>query len=363
MPERIRFEREISELGLRDYDQSFAPREAVVGERIALDLKNFLPSGADLSAVQWTIPGRAIAYYWGDRKGFDLKEITPEAKKKSDIIFYWVDGEDNRQVTAQVSYKSGGRQTDEKYIFNFNVKAPKLEYFKETKIIGPCLLPKPNKRTRKEIKEKNVSIVCRNSIEPGIAVGFQISWDWKVTLPANFGGWIKDAQTIIQGRSKIQTDPKSRKKTKMVFKNPQKTQPHEQFDQSLQDTGSDATYSAKGYFPPIVFPLKIEAGKSFANDKTEDTPTIVFEKNDESFQIDESFKYFILFKPDKPNAIWVPVAKAEWFWKIEVVRQGGEWTVKSGTKPEGKASKKGAAATEFPRYESNVSYNKWIEEP
>jgi hypothetical protein len=183
-----------------------------------------------------------------------------------------------------------------------------------------------------------------------------VRWDWKVTLPAKYGGAIKDLQTIRQSREK------SVKKGDTVIKkrrrHPAKKEPHEQLDQPLTDAGTEPTYSAKGAFTPSEFPMSLPAGKSWRDNHSSDSPHTSLDPEDQEVTVNDQFKYYLMFKPDTPDAIWVPIAKAEWFWSFQAKRGKDGWTLASKG---GKVTKKGALTTEFPEYETNVSFNDWFE--
>jgi hypothetical protein len=74
--------------------------------------------------------------------------------------------------------------------------------------------------------------------------------------------------------------------------------------------------------------------------------------------VNDQFTYYVMFKPDLPpgQAIWVPVAKATWFWTVTANHSGKKWKL-SGEKR--MKTRKGAATTDFPLYDSNVEDNEW----
>jgi hypothetical protein len=346
MPERVRFERELEDLGLREYEAPVQANrhEVVVGEKIELDIKAFVPVGVDIINVQWTIPDTAVASYWDDRKGSEQKELAGSLNKSS-LTFYWVDG-GVKEVKVHYTLKySSSLQVPSDIVFPFDVKAPKLDRF-DAKTSTPRIA-----------KERGLPVIRFGTLDkkaPGI------KWDWQVTMPTNHGGWIKDLQTILIRQEKTQlVDKKSTKTRNLVRKHPRKGQ-HEQLDQDFIDEGTEATYSSKGRYPPIAFPTKVEAGKSFRDTATWDSPGTLLEALDISTSVNNSFKYYILYKPDTKGAIWVPVARAEWFWQAEAVKQKGSWILKSKS---GKVSVPGAPTVKFPLYGSNKNESDWIEEP
>ncbi|MGA9769543.1 MAG: hypothetical protein WBV94_10915 [Blastocatellia bacterium] len=339
MPERLRFEREITELGLREYDNSPIRREVTVGERIVVNITDFIPADTEVKDVQWTIPGTVVASYVGDRKRSDVWELKPANFKKPKVTFYWVDAIDGRTVQVRITLKSGSKQ---EFSYIFDVKGPTLDHFKDkadaSHLAGENGLPV----IRFGVRDK----AGRRDIKKGV------QWDWQVTMPARQGGFIKDLQTIIVRQEE------TRATGRFVRQHPTKKEQHEQLDQSFFDEGTEATYSTKGAYDSISFPTKVEAGKSFRDNKTYDSPGTRLESNGTKASVNNSFKYYILYKPLTPGAIWVPVAKAEWFWQAEVAKASSKWVLKS---KDGKVTAKGAATVKFPLYESNVNQNDWIE--
>lgn len=117
MPERLRFERELDDLGLREYDQgppAPKPRQVAVGEPIVLDITKHprfrLPLGGS-HAVQWIVPGRASA--------------TLVDLKKSPLTFHWLDAGVGRKVKARLTYVRAGISLSDEFVYaTFDVKAP-----------------------------------------------------------------------------------------------------------------------------------------------------------------------------------------------------------------------------------------------
>jgi hypothetical protein len=289
-----------------------------------------------------------VRSYWGDRRKTELKPLTKSDREKPRLVFFWVDAADRGVVRCRGTRKFLGYRIPVDASFFFDVKAPTLNRFE-------AVTGEPRIIFENKIWRIRFGALRQEGKPQKKRVGIQ--WDWKVTMPMRHGGWIKDLQTLRQGREKTQLLRKgSRDTQKLVFKHPDKD-PHDQLDQSPHDAGLEATYSAKGIYPPVEFPLKLEAGQAFHDTATYDSPDTAMEPLDVNLSVNQSFKYYILYKPAKPGSIWVPVAKAEWFWKAKAKRQGAGWVL---TEKEGALSKKGALTTEFPHYESNAIENKWI---
>jgi hypothetical protein len=241
-------------------------------------------------------------------------------------------------VSATITYEAGGvKKTATVVVGVFNVAAPTLDRFRG-----------PTGRVQL-IKNGDLRGMAFGTLKKG-ARGIQ--WDWKVTMPAKHAGWIKDVQTVRENRVRVLNDGK-----KCGRRNPAKKDLHEQLDQSLWDAGDEPTYSSKGHYPPIALPVEVDKRKSFRNTATFDSPHTSLEPGDKTVTVDDHFKYYILYKPRTAGAIWVPVARAAWYWKGRAERSGTSWKVEG----KGKVSDTGKITTEFPEYESNVSQNKWIE--
>jgi hypothetical protein len=348
MAERLRFERELQDLEVREYDQGQAAQKATVavGQPIHLDLANFGFAGAVIDYVYWEVPGETVKTYWGDRKGSEVTRLLPADRQKNPLSFYWVDADDNRRIRCVAGGRRGPFELKKDFSLWYDVKGPTLDYFKAAKI-NPV-------RVR---VEGGVSVVRFGSLDknaPGI------KWDWQVTMPAGFGGWIKDLQTIVVRQEETRLIGGARKK--YARRHPTKAA-YEQLDQSPFDKGTEASYSGSKLYGAIDFPAAVKAAQAFRDDETWDSPGTAPDRRAITASVNNDFTYYILFKPftmsaDKGSPIWVPIARAEWCWKAEAVKRGGKWVL---TSKEGKVEADRAAAVDFPVYHSNVNENKWVE--
>ena len=83
MPERRRFEQELSSLRVREHENGPTLQEVSVGEPITVDVKD-IPSVSDVVKVFWTIPGRVVKDYVETRKKATLTEsISSSAGSRS----------------------------------------------------------------------------------------------------------------------------------------------------------------------------------------------------------------------------------------------------------------------------------------
>jgi hypothetical protein len=341
--EVIQFEDEQAEAEMDYYDipvivehdvPKTSPRQVAVGQRVDLDLTktNF---GANLEQVRWTIPGRVVRGYEGTVSEAKLFELTQADLERPKISFFWVDAANGRAVRAKIRRKFG---VDEEFVAVFDVERPKMNYFSG----------KPGV-TRIEKEHGTVGMRFGKLFEaPGI------NWKWKITMPPHHRGFVKDVQTLLADRSKIQYLAPGGKETRtLVRRHPSNAKPHVQLD---GDSDNQPIYTQG------LSEEKTEAGKSFDNGRgISDSPYDNLASLDKTVSVNDQFTYYIMFKPDTDNpqdAIWVPVAKAKWFWKATADQRDKNWSLRKAPKMEPKID---TATVDFPLYQSNASENEWQE--
>lgn len=350
MPERLRFERELSDLGLREYDQEQpSPKadQAVIGEQIALDIRqdSRLPQRG-IKSVRWEIPGQTVKSYEATTKGMKMETLSASDLTGSRVTFHWVDAGRGREVKVHYTIDIGwGASMPLQHVFKiFDVEAPRLDHFRAA--VSKPVLVKKDRKWKLSLGDKSK--------------GGGIIWDWQVTMPKNHAGMLKDLQTVKMGRKKVQkTSPNDQRTRTLKMVHPDGAEDYQldQEERPRDELPQEAIFSS-----PALFRETVKAGQTFSNNNSFDVPSTELKPLDVSFSVDESFRYYILFKPDKTNAVWVPIARAEWFWKAEAVRKGSAWAFAKNTRPDsGVKGGKGAPSTEFPRYRSIAGENRWCE--
>lgn len=301
-----------------------------VGERVTLRVRS-KTTGATISNPQWTIPGNIVKKYEDDASTAVVTPVQASDRTQATVEFYWIDKGNGRSVSVTCACSLSGTTVNKSASVTFDVAAPTLDKFdSSTDAVG---FDDPAAPAR---------------IQFGLAGKSGIKWKWKVTVPAGVDGWVKDVQTIrtitkreAGGKKQVWTVPGT------------KVPP--------TDTQLDTTnpYSQPGDFHATKgFPQKVMAGASYLDDYTSDGPggplggTV-------SKSYDDHFSYYIMYKPDTADAIWVPVAVARWYWKGQAKLVGGNWTLPVHEAP---SNPSGSATTEFPVYSSNVSNNTWQDE-
>jgi len=347
MPERLGFEREIASLGLRESEKANGPKlftPVAVGQRVELDLAQTAFAGK-VAKVQWTIPGTYVRGYDGGIRASKIFKFEKADHEQPKISFFWVDAADRRVVVATIMLTSGAMVP---YVVNFDVKGPILDRF--TADTGVTQIEKRAGLTGMRFGKLTGPIPPKKSEDK-----FGIQWDWKITMPATHAGFVKDVQTVLNDRWKIlRLKPGGTDTRKLVWRHFKKTDPHIQLD---GHDGNEAAYSGG------LHDVKIEAGKSFDTGigrRLSDSPHTSLEPLGKTVSVNDQFTYFIMFKPATKNAydaIWVPVAKAEWSWKATAKNKGGRWTVVAAKM----TPVLHKTTPDFPMYESNAEENEWIE--
>lgn len=303
-----------------------------VGEKISVGVKYTKEWGV-LKSIEWSIPGTIVKNYVDTQNSAQVTQVGPADKKKFTLDFYWVDGADGRVVEAKCVFTSSSKDVNKTVSATFNVKAVTLDKFDaktDSVKLAPAAAP-----TRVGFGERGVT--------PGI------QWDWKVTVPKTGDGYVKDLQTIrINNR---QTTTGGVKQVRAL--------PGTKVPPPGYNIDTDNPYSLPGDYPPCVgFPHKVASGASFSDNSTFDTPSNPL-AGMTRVVIDREFKYFIMYKPDKPDSIWVPVAKAEWNCRGAAELHVGWWQLVS---PSGGVTSKGTVTTEFPSGSGNSKNVQFVNE-
>lgn len=319
--------------------------KAVVGEKISM--ASLLPNSLPVKKVNWNIGSGAIKYYFNTMTEGTVDLLIASDKNRLNLDFFWIEG-GAKVVMAVIEYEVAGVHFTLNYQWDFYVDAPKL-------IRLEAKISKVNLRNKKrlwflEFKEQLTKLKSNPGIE----------WDWEVEMPKTSDGFVKDLQTVKPGGRIKEQLIEGSKKTRKLIRGSDKGALDIVDDNPVEGKpGREPTYDI-GLFS---FPPKTVAGKSEAQTGIHDSPADTLEPLDQHFTVKEDFKYFLLFKPDKPGAIWVPIAKAEWFWQADAIKKDGVWKFKIPPSPTGGLSRKGEPTTEFPLYKGNGANHVWLDMP
>lgn len=306
----------------------------VVGQKIQLKVQS-KPAGKTITEVKWNIPGTIVKNYTSGDPTAKVAKIEQSDKEKINLDFYWVDGADNRSVTVTCKIDGVLKNAEAK----FNVKAPKLDKFDpvtDSVHLSPTGT-NPNYFTFGEF----------DALSQVVKIG--IKYNWKVTVPSLIDGYVKDVQ-IINTITKMTTTGGTKKVYTISGK---KTPPNKW---QLDTTNPYTTTSDS---PTDGFPKKVTKGTSHTNTFSQDSPGTPLTTYKYAMTNDQ-FKYYIMYKPDESDAIWVPIAKVDWMWKGKAEYDSGtsKWVLKDKDGKVTSSGGKGQITTEFPKYDTNVKNNK-----
>jgi hypothetical protein len=335
MRERSGFERELSTLRVEEVERDYtdpATWVVTIGEPVVLDLDT-TPFKGRIESVEWSIPGRFVGGYKGKRTKAELTELGPLELKQKRLAFFWVDAEDGRKVRATIKTKTG----TERFVATFDVKGPKLEQFR-TEI-----------RANRLEKRGGLVGVRLGKLVRG-SEGIEFSWAMK--MPAGSGGFVKDVQTVFGDRIQtLRLAPRSSGTRRLAFRNRSNPKPHEQLDGS---------HDGEPGYTNELGKVERNPGESTGKIRATDSPHSSLPKLLKSLEVDQRFFYYLMFKPKKAGSIWVPVAKAEWSWKVRATPMGRDWKLEPRKQATPTLSR---STTDFPIYTSDIEENDWIEPP
>ena len=267
-----------------------------------------------LQKVEWEIPGTSkvnyVADYTNDNSTAAVTEVSAADKQKREIKFYWVDGGDGRVVKANCDYLNGTVHTSKTLTITYNVKAPTCDF---TATVGTVAIGNPG------FPGAGNELHFGTSAHPGI------KWTGKATTPAVGAGAIKDLQLIIMDR-RYTTDPGNVRR-------------------KATSNGNWELDVSNPYSSSVTI-----AASATGTLTSDDSPGDGLAASRKAVAANDQFRVWILYRPDQPHAIWVPLSVLEWHWKGKATKDAsGTWSLVAGS-AEGVATSPGVATTEFPVY-------------
>ncbi len=302
-------------------------RVVCVGQKVVVDL-NKLVFADEISDIIWTIPDIAVRSYDGNLTSSKVFPVDRKSRTIRQQIFYWVNPGSQRHVKAVMKLRDGGTF---QYVETFDVVAPTLRFEKPQ--VGATRVGTTRSETFLQF-----GIPLR---KPGIL------FRWSITMPGECGGFAKDLQTVRTSRVvEKRLAPGSRETRKLEWL-PDSGIRHEQLD---GDDVVEAVYNAGTYS------VQHGPGEKF-DVKSEDSPMSALEPLSVKLTVNDQFRYYVMFRPDSPGSIWVPLAMTEWTWKATASRRGTGWAI-AGSPMTPTVHK---PWTDFPSYQSNAKSKMWKE--
>lgn len=252
-----------------------------------------IPANRVLQQVSWSVPGERIRNWQANSEYSVLTEMAPADFNNNSIVFYWVDGADKRTVRCTATIAGA---TYEAWA-RFNVDRP-----------------------NPHVEIATGSIGLRDFDYYGIHYG---SWNkpgFEATRGAfgmlGLGCWVQTVNPVRR----------------------------------IQDENGNWQRWSGGAGLDRNFPYTSMARMS-------DSPGQGLPNHVHEAEVSDNFQTYLMFKPNTPNAIWVPIKKIEWSWGATATRvsEGNNWTLTSISKPAPSVS----TTFEFPSWSRMVTNNYW----
>lgn len=256
-----------------EYDVPIDGRIFCVGQLMNLHLRP-TPAGATVTDIHWTIPDTKIRN-WQSGK---LTPFDPGTLTQQPILYYWLDGNVNKDVSATA--KVNGKDASTKS--TVTVEMPIINsYTSKTGTVDP--------------------IPAHNGLFLGNGNGNKgIEWTGDVTAPPHFSGSYRFTQIIGLLRQS-------------------------EFNYGFFHTNGRGLDNTEAY----DIPLQKAAGVRFTI-KSNDNPGYKIDPTNNTLlgymvghnAQNEEFNTYIMFKPDTPNPdpIWVTIGLLDWNWHASVSR-------------------------------------------
>jgi len=143
-----------------------------------------------------------------------------------------------------------------------------------------------------------------------------IQWDWKISADGAAEGKIRDIQLCSVNRRRT-VGGKKQIWTRPAMKTP--TPPGWLLD-------NENPYGSKGFWGAARGgPWTIPAGGSVSDRGIDDSPETGLQGTRKSAH--DRFKYFLLYKSDKADSIWIAIGVLSWWWKGAATKGVSRWSL------------------------------------
>lgn len=257
-----------------DTDITDKIQNEIVGRKVSLSATVF-PSVGTVSKNKWTIPGVRVKNFIATNTSANLTELPTSDLEKDSVTYYWVDGEDNREVKYSFELNS---QIFEKKV-KFNVKRPIATL---------------------ESKFGSVQIVYANAVK-----------DYNFIMGLFTGS---NGPGIIL-KSSI-TDPPG-------------------FNKGEGQFWQEIIYSHTNFFAAghdVIVQKRLDAPLPYATlpNSLQDSPIVRLDERFSKISRIDSFRTWVMYRPAGDDTIWVPLLSAQWYFNGTAEKKNGKWTLISG---------------------------------
>jgi hypothetical protein len=310
--------------------------------------------------TKWTLPSdaRIVRNYHNDNSHAEVTELAESDKQNDEIIFYFVDGSlsgKSREVKADCVFKdSRGEEIPKTVNVTLTVKAPELVN-KSSKTDQVALYPIGAPKAE-HLRFGNITKVkgARHSKKriPGI------KWDWSIKVPEGVDAEVKDIQVKKAGCISRRVDRTTGVTEWHCIPGEHGPTSHDQLDNTNPYCQPGDFADDRGRGGAKGFPRTVAGGDTCSENESEDSPQEPLKHHGE-VECHDKFEYFVMYKPDSKKldcpTIWVPVARAKWFWKGHAQVIDKKWTMVSSDHSHDPQLE---PTTDFPLYQSNWARNR-----
>ncbi len=271
-----------------------AARTWIVGERVVLTARS-KPAGRSLTSITWVVPGEIVAAQSYTSTAGTITSVPASAFHEATMRFHWIAGHAPTQLRVQAVATGVAISAS----LPFSVLAP----------TGVALVGKTSSVNVGPDSVGDLAL-CFWEQTPGSDVPSDgasgITFDGKLTPPAGGSGTVALLQLIRSRRTQTRTSGATRMiDSGAVF----------WLDDAHAAAGGGVFMAVPLSAPASVFHQRIEydsPGNTLAPDDVESTAS-------------DSFKTYLMYRPDADGSIWVTVARVSWSWAGRAVRDDTTW--------------------------------------
>jgi hypothetical protein len=279
----------------------------VIGDKIELAVNVISTDGAPaIDSWQWTIPGIRVEGFTVDEKSGvgstgTTDELSESECQADDVSFHWVDGGSNRVVSCSTIVQSVTLTVDAK----FDVEGITSTF---TCAIGDVGVNEILGRDDWRLHFGwNSSSPYANGRPEGVEFAYSAS-----SAPAGIFAMRQLVTSVTH-------------------------------EKQMTAGGTWKTASGSDYLDTNLFmPDAVDSPYSELL-----TPAYL------NYETSTTFSTWLMYKPNSPGAIFVPLRKIDWFWSGKATRSGTTWSLTASDKPS--VAPVSTETVEFPEWTHNIS--------
>lgn len=282
-----------------------AERTWIVGERVVLTART-KPPGRALASIQWVVPGEIVAGQSYTLSSGTIAPVAESAFRRETMQLHWIASKPPSRLGVKAA-----------------TNGVPLEASAPFRVLGPTGVAFTSRTSSVNVgldKAADLAL-CFWEQTPGSTEEADgkpgILWDGKLTPPAGGSGDVAFLQLIRPARSKRRSDGTTR---------------------AIDSRGAfwldDRPMPKKGWpagEDPSVFMSKPERATAsvYFQPSDNDSPSNTFAPEDIVSEAADAFTVYLMYRPDRPGAIYVTLARLAWSWAGRAVKEADRWLLAS----------------------------------